>query len=80
MLCQECKLREATVHFTKIINNYKTELHLCEECAGKQENLMQIPSFSINDLLQGFMDVGLPTCICCAALSDAKTAYGFRKV
>lgn len=59
MLCQECKLREATVHFTKIINNYKTELHLCEECAGKQENLMQIPSFSINDLLQGFMDVGL---------------------
>ena len=29
MLCQECKLREATVHFTKIINNYKTEPHIC---------------------------------------------------
>jgi len=58
MLCQECKLREATVHFTQIINNHKTELHLCEECASKQEHLIQIPSFSINDLLQGFMDFG----------------------
>lgn len=58
MICQECKQRQATVHFTKIINNHKTELHLCEECAQQRENFIQIPSFSINDLLAGFMDLG----------------------
>jgi protein arginine kinase activator len=58
MMCQDCKQRQATVHFTKIINNHKTELHLCEECAGQREEIIQMPSFSINDLLAGFMDLG----------------------
>jgi protein arginine kinase activator len=60
MLCQECKKRPATVHLMKIVNNHKTELFLCEECAGRQEDFMQMPSFSISDLIAGFMETGKP--------------------
>ena len=56
MLCQECKEREATVHVTKIINNRKTEMHLCEYCARQRDDFIQIPSFSVNDLIAGLMD------------------------
>ena len=58
MLCQECKQKQASVHMTKIINNHKTELHLCEECARSHEDFIQIPSFSVNDLISGFIDMG----------------------
>ena len=34
MLCQNCKKREAVVHLTKIVNNEKTALSLCKECAA----------------------------------------------
>jgi protein arginine kinase activator len=34
MLCQDCKKREAQVHLTQIINNEKTSLSLCKECAA----------------------------------------------
>lgn len=34
MLCQDCKKREAQVHLTQIVNNEKTTLHLCKECAA----------------------------------------------
>lgn len=67
MICQECKQRPASVHLTKIINNHKTELHLCEECAAQREdfmNIMPITPFSVNDLIAGFMD-----------MSKAKRAY-----
>lgn len=33
MLCENCQKELATVHVTKIINGYKTEMHLCENCA-----------------------------------------------
>ena len=33
MLCDRCKLRDAKVLYTEIINGAKTEQHLCEECA-----------------------------------------------
>lgn len=56
MLCQECKKNPATVHMTKIINNNKTEVHLCEICAGKKEDFNWIALFSINDLLTSFLD------------------------
>jgi len=36
MLCQECGKKKATIHLTKIINNEKTELYLCPECAQKR--------------------------------------------
>jgi protein arginine kinase activator len=34
MTCQDCKKREAQVHLTQIINNEKTSLSLCRECAA----------------------------------------------
>jgi len=33
MLCQICKINEATVRYTEIINNSVTEVHLCDACA-----------------------------------------------
>ena len=60
MLCQECKQRQATVHMTKIINNKKTESHLCEECAKQHDDFTNITPFSVNDLISSFMDMGGP--------------------
>jgi protein arginine kinase activator len=34
MLCQDCKKREAQVKWTQIVNNEKTTLALCTECAA----------------------------------------------
>jgi protein arginine kinase activator len=36
MFCQDCKQREAQVHLTQIINNEKTSLSLCKECAAQR--------------------------------------------
>lgn len=33
MMCDRCKMRDAKVLYTEIINGSKTEQHLCEECA-----------------------------------------------
>jgi len=38
MKCQLCS-KPATVHFTKIVNKQKTEVHLCQGCAEKQHFL-----------------------------------------
>ncbi|OZI10606.1 hypothetical protein CEW92_15895 [Bacillaceae bacterium SAS-127] len=60
MVCQECKERPATLHFTKTINGEKTGLHLCESCArerGEQYMLSGHPQFSINNLLSGLFNL-----------------------
>jgi protein arginine kinase activator len=58
MLCQECGKRPATLHFTKIVNGDKTELHICEMCARERgEAIPGSPSgFSIHNLISGFLD------------------------
>lgn len=64
MMCQECNMRPATVHITKIVNGEKTQMHLCEECA-KQKHLGfsmgmnpfdfdDAPGFSLGKLLSSF--------------------------
>lgn len=59
MLCQECGVKPATLHFTKIVNGEKTEFHICESCA--REKGEQIPGtaggFSIHSLLSGLLDL-----------------------
>ncbi len=58
MLCQECKQRDATVHFTKIINSDKTEFHLCENCAREKGDFMMKGAeggFSFHNLLGGLL-------------------------
>lgn len=57
MLCQECQHYPATLHFTKIINGEKMEMHLCETCAkDKGDYVPGSNSFSIHQLLSGLMD------------------------
>lgn len=36
MLCQNCNKRTANVHFTKVVNDKKIELYLCEQCAREK--------------------------------------------
>jgi protein arginine kinase activator len=61
MNCEECKQQPATVHLTKIFNNQKTELHLCEECAKHHDDLpfsldfSMEPNFSIQKFLAGLL-------------------------
>lgn len=59
MQCQECGERPATLHFTKIVNGEKTELHICESCArDKGEFIPGTQSgFSIHNLISGLLDV-----------------------
>jgi protein arginine kinase activator len=47
MICEECKQRPATVHLTKIYDNKKIELHLCEECARAHTGLPIKFNFSL---------------------------------
>ncbi len=49
MTCQACKQNDATVHWTKVVNDKKTELHLCSACA--QESGLQAPMQEIPEIL-----------------------------
>ena len=55
MLCNECEKNNATVHITKILNGLKTETHLCEECAKKQQAFFN-SNFSMENLLAGMLN------------------------
>lgn len=60
MVCQECNQRPATLHFTKIINGEKTEVHVCEKCAQEKGELFMDnggTGFSINNLLAGLLNI-----------------------
>ena len=37
MLCERCKIREATIKYTEIINGIKTEHNLCSHCAKEMD-------------------------------------------
>lgn len=63
MLCEVCQEREATVHYTKVVNNQKTEYHLCEQCARDKGHELDFslgfdPGFSIHNLLAGLLNMG----------------------
>lgn len=45
MLCEQCGQRPASVHITKIVNNQKSEYHLCEECARARQEEWSFPGF-----------------------------------
>jgi protein arginine kinase activator len=60
MICQECNQRPAALHFTKIINGEKTEVHLCEKCAQEKGEMFMIggeTGFAFNNLLAGLLNI-----------------------
>ncbi len=61
MLCDKCKQRPACVHITKIINNQKTEQHLCDICAAESGDAMLTAEsmFSVQDFLKGMFSSGI---------------------
>ncbi|MCJ7843356.1 UvrB/UvrC motif-containing protein [Lederbergia sp. NSJ-179] len=70
MICQECKERPATLHFTKVINGEKTTIQLCEKCAQEKGDLFlnEGPgAFSFNNLLSGLLNFD-------SAFQQAKTS------
>ncbi|MBL8026417.1 MAG: UvrB/UvrC motif-containing protein [Fibrobacteres bacterium] len=36
MLCDDCHKNESSIHFSQIVNNKKTDMNLCQACAGKR--------------------------------------------
>ncbi|EGL83492.1 UvrB/UvrC protein [Caldalkalibacillus thermarum TA2.A1] len=63
MHCQECGERPATLHFTKIVNGQKTEIHLCDVCAKDKGEVFPSfnNSFSIHNLLSSFLSFDQPS-------------------
>jgi len=60
MICQECNQRPAALHFTKIINGEKTEIHLCEKCAQEKGETFMFngnSGLSFNNLLAGLLNI-----------------------
>lgn len=56
MECQECHIRPAALHFTKIINGEKAEVHICEQCAKEKGDFSPgFDGFSIHQLLSGLL-------------------------
>jgi len=61
MICEVCRKNAATVHVTKVVNNVRTELHLCQQCARERGELqvLSTPSFAFPMSLPGFFRVAL---------------------
>lgn len=60
VICQECNQRPATLHFTKIINGEKTEVHVCDKCTQEKGEVFMSSvghGFSINNLLAGLLNI-----------------------
>ncbi|MED4228882.1 UvrB/UvrC motif-containing protein [Neobacillus cucumis] len=60
MICQECNQRPAALHFTKIMNGEKTEVHLCEKCAQEKGEMFMLSGesgFAFNNLLAGLLNI-----------------------
>ena len=55
MYCNMCGKNKVSVHFSQMINDEVTELHLCEICAKKQGIDIQQP-FSVSEILAGITD------------------------
>ena len=52
MICEKCMKRQATVHMQQITAGQKTEIHLCQECAGQFDS-----PFSFEQFLEGLLNV-----------------------
>lgn len=55
-LCQSCKKRPATIHYTEIVNNNMVTLDLCAECAGEKGVNVESGEPGLGDLVAGLID------------------------
>lgn len=80
MLCQNCKLKEATSHIHSVVNGVVTDMYLCHDCAAELNQ-----SFAHDDifgLLTSFLKSNSAdphqkiTCECCGASFDEISKNG----
>lgn len=61
MLCEKCKIREANIKYTEIINGAKTEHNLCSHCAREmdlgQYTAILDGEFPLGKLLSGLLGI-----------------------
>ncbi|MBN1885945.1 MAG: UvrB/UvrC motif-containing protein [Candidatus Krumholzibacteriota bacterium] len=56
MLCQFCRKREATIHFTNVMGDTVEKIHLCRQCADEKGfDYLKKSNFTMEHLLSGLM-------------------------
>ena len=55
MLCEKCRIREATIQYTEVVNGVKTEHNFCAQCAGEMDLGQDFP---LGRLLSGLLGLG----------------------
>lgn len=62
MLCERCKIREANIQYTEVINGVKTEHNFCAQCARELDfgpySAIFDSDFPLGKLLSGLLGVG----------------------
>lgn len=65
MLCERCKIREANIQYTEVINGIKTEHHFCAQCAKELDfgaySAIFDGEFPLGKLLSGLLGAEAPT-------------------
>ncbi len=58
MLCEQCHKEAASVYITRIVNDHKTEMYLCNQCAREKGELGGAvePGFAFHNILAGLFD------------------------
>ena len=62
MLCERCKIREANIQYTEVINGVKNEHHVCAQCAKEMDfgpyAAIFDSEFPLGKLLSGLLGIG----------------------
>jgi protein arginine kinase activator len=57
MICQFCKKREATIHFTNVVGNKVNKIHICHHCAEEKGfDYLKKSNFAMGDLISGLFE------------------------
>lgn len=55
MLCEKCRVREATIQYTEVVNGVRTEHNFCAQCASEMDLGQDFP---LGRLLSGLLGLG----------------------
>ena len=62
MLCERCKIREANIQYTEVINGVKKDHHFCAQCARELDfgpySAIFDSEFPLGKLLSGLLGIG----------------------